>query len=59
MKRKEIAAKTIKQDNDAGCMNPRANDQKGSQHNKKAKRLASKRLRRVLKEEQTKAEKDL
>jgi hypothetical protein len=51
MRRKEITARTIKQDNDAGCFNARSNDQKGSQHNKRAKRRASKRLRQALKKE--------
>jgi len=47
VKRKEIKSKTIKQDNDASCFNAGSNDQKGSSHNKRAKRLASKRLRRL------------
>ncbi len=51
MKRKEIKAKTIKQDNDASCFNAYANDQNGSKHNKKAKRLASKRLRTLIKKD--------
>jgi len=49
MKRKEIKAMTIKQDNDASCFNAHCNDQNSSQHNKRAKRLASKRLRAMVK----------
>jgi len=41
MTRKEIKSQTIKQDNDASCFNGHCNDQNGSQHNKRAKRLAS------------------
>jgi hypothetical protein len=49
MKRKEIKSITIKQDNDASCFNGHCNDQNGSQHNKRAKRLSSKRLRALVK----------
>lgn len=45
MKRKEIKARTIKQDNDASCFYSH-----GTKHNKEAKRLASKRLRKLLKD---------
>ncbi len=48
MKRKEIKSKTIKQDNDASCFHTSNNP---SQHNKRAKRLASKRLRQLIKKE--------
>lgn len=43
MKRKHQRAVSIGQDNDARCFNA------DSKHNKRAKRLASKRLRRILK----------
>lgn len=52
MRQKEIAAKTIRQDNDARCFGSRSNDQNGSFHNKRAKRLSSKRLRQLLKKEE-------
>lgn len=40
--RKEVIAKTVKQDNDASCISPWRG------HIKRAKRLASKRLRRLV-----------
>lgn len=44
MKNKEIKSKTIKQDNDASCF------YYDSKHNKRAKRLSSKRLRKLVKD---------
>jgi hypothetical protein len=55
MRRKEIIARTINQDNDA-CFNSSCNDQKGSIHNKRAKRRASKRLRQFLAKERRRDE---
>jgi hypothetical protein len=52
MRRKEVHARTVQQDNDTTCFNSRSNNQKGSAHNRRAKRLASKRLRRILSKEQ-------
>lgn len=49
MKRKEQAARSITQSNDAGSFNASSNDQNGSRHNKRAKRHSSKRLRQALK----------
>ena len=49
--RKEIRYKTIKQDNCVGGNPCNSNDNNGSAHNKRAKRLASKRLRRLIKKE--------
>lgn len=48
MKRKEIKARTIKQDNDTTCFQSPHNP---SKHNKKAKRLSSRRLRAICKKE--------
>lgn len=48
IRRKEIMSVSIKQDNDARCFNSCSNDQRGGPHNKRAKRLASKRVRRFL-----------
>jgi hypothetical protein len=45
MKRKEVKSKTIKQDNDASCF------YHDSKHNKRAKRLSSKRLRKLVKDD--------
>jgi hypothetical protein len=47
MRRKEVMAKTVKQDCDARCFRAPVN---ASKHNKKAKRLSSKRLRRLTRE---------
>jgi hypothetical protein len=47
--RRVVKAATIRQDNDASCFGgPRGNE---SKHNKAAKRLASRRLRRLIKKE--------
>lgn len=46
--RHEIKTRTIRQDNDTTCFNSRSNNQNGRRHNKRAKRLASKRLRQWL-----------
>lgn len=51
MRRKEQAARSITQSNDAGSFNASSNDQNGSRHNKRAKRHSSKRLRQALKDE--------
>lgn len=51
MNRKEIKAKTIHQDNNTTGFNPRSNNQNGSAHTRRAKRLASKRLRLLNRKE--------
>ena len=56
MRKKEIKARTIKQDNDSSCFNPNANDNNGSAHNKRAKRRASKRLREIIRKDLRKPE---
>lgn len=46
MRRAKLEAKATKQDNDCRCF------RRGSKENKAAKRLSSKRIRRILKREQ-------
>lgn len=49
MKRKEIKARTVQQNNDADCIGD-GNDA-SSFRNKSAKRLASRRQRKIIREE--------
>lgn len=46
----KIHSLCVKQDNCTQCFNSRSNNQNGKLHNRRAKRLASKRLRRLDKQ---------
>lgn len=46
--RKQIKAASITQSNDARCFGSNSNDQKGSIHNKRAKRNSSRKARQFL-----------
>lgn len=48
----KIRSLYVCQGNDARCFNASSNDQKGSVHNKRAKRKSSKKLRQFLKKDQ-------